>query len=294
MLAVIVPVYRPSLVDFERISWDSISKKLRHHQIIWVGPESLPNDSFARSSGFQFVGFPSAHFSSRVSYSRLLMSRRFYATFAEFSHILIAQLDSLVLSGNIEAWMRSGLDFVGSPLRSGYGLTSETGYGPGLNGGLSLRRTDSALRVLTSSRTRRIALRPAFRMESRLARRVVRTVRDGLLFNYSSWPARVRLPRINEDLYWSCLVPATHPWFSVPEPSRARTFAVDASNGWEQEHYRQLCDLVGIHAFQKLPASVIGEIGSTRAQDKVGRRRPSSVQGHGPNFLRWPWGGVMS
>lgn len=264
MLAVVVPIHRVALQAHEKVAWESITATLHHHEIVWVGPDSLPQNSFARLSGFRFVAFPAKYFVSRLSYSRLLMSEEFFGTFVGYSHILIAQLDSLLLSDRLQPWMNSDFDFVGAPLRSGYGLSSATGFGPGLNGGLSLRRPDAALRVLTSTQSRRISFRQAFQMESVLSRKIVRTVRDGLLFNFAGWPAGLRHPRINEDLYWSHLVPAAHPWFSVPWPDNARDFAADASNGWPREHYEKLEGLIGIHAFQKLPEGVVDALRNNR------------------------------
>lgn len=260
MLAVIVPVYRAILDAHELVAWESITSKLRRHEIIWIGPDALRRESFYRSSGFKFAPFVDSHFASRRSYSQLLTSSHFYLTFAKYSHILIAQLDSLIVSDNVQPWLDSEFDFVGAPLRAGYGLTPGADFGPGLNGGLSLRRVEAALRVLASPQKRRIPLGQAYAMESSPVRRVVRTVRDGMLFNYSSRGGRLRRPRINEDLYWSHIVPRTNPWFSVPCPSVASRFATDASNGWPHEHYRQLGGLIGIHAFQKLPTSLVEEM----------------------------------
>lgn len=264
MLVVVVPTHRAALQAHEKVAWKSITATLHNREIVWVGPDSLPRSAFARLSGFRYITFPAEYFVSRLAYSRLLLSEEFFRTFLDYSHILITQLDTLLLSDCLQTWMKSDFDFVGAPLRSGYGLTAAHDFGPGLNGGLSLRRPDAALRVLTSTQLRRISFRQAFSMESDFSRRIVRSVRDGILFNFADRPARLRRPRINEDLYWSHLVPAAHPWFSVPRPDVAQHFAVDASNRWPREHYEKLEGLVGIHAFQKLPEGVVDALRDSR------------------------------
>jgi len=64
-------------------------------------------------------------------------------------------------------------------------------------------------------------------MESSLKLKVVRFIRDGLLFNYKK--PRFLNPIINEDLFWSYVVPGMYRWFKVPTPDISKGFAFDVN-----------------------------------------------------------------
>jgi hypothetical protein len=53
------------------------------------------------------------------SYSELLLEREFYAHFEEYEHILICQLDAILI-GNISKLPSSEFDYIGSPWEFGY------------------------------------------------------------------------------------------------------------------------------------------------------------------------------
>lgn len=258
-VVVAIPIYRNYLTPSERLALRAMRKVLKSRAVCFVVPHGLRNDEANRIFGSQLhsvKSFSANNFASRRTYSQLLLNKDFFAKFESHQYVLIAQLDALVIRDTLDEWIGREFDFVGSPLRQNYGLSSRSGAGPGMNGGLSLRRIESAMRVLSSRRIRRIRFRVALGMERNPIRFAIRTLRDGLVFNYAS---TLQVPRINEDLYWSYLVPAAHSWFRVPTQEVAAEFAFDAANLWPMS--AQLSsELLGIHAFELLPISVVRDV----------------------------------
>jgi len=144
---IIVPIYRSALSGDEQISLSSIRKHLSGYGICFVAPDSLHLDEVIQN-GESVERFPDCYFSGIEGYNRLLKSSAFYERFINFESILIAQLDCLILSDSLHKWITGGFDYLASPWFKGFAKE----HGPGLwrvgNGGLSLRRVKSHLRVL--------------------------------------------------------------------------------------------------------------------------------------------------
>lgn len=250
-LAVVIPLYTTLLDRWASLALRSAESVFSRRQIVFVGPHDVAKSPLAttlRTRGCIVLGLESHHFASRSTYNSMLLQPDFFRMFVEFDYILLFQLDAFALRDTLDYWMSLNFDFIGAPLRRSYGRTGSAGVGPGLNGGLSLRRVDSALRVLGSSRGRRIRMRDAAAMERHPRLWVIRTVRDGLIFNFSSGR---RAPKVNEDLYWSYFAPRANPWFRVPNADVARGFACDAANNWPSRlEFSQTT--IGIHAVHRL------------------------------------------
>jgi hypothetical protein len=145
-LGVVVPVYRTPLSDDERVSMRHLEHFLPEAEKTLVMPETL---DFGRQ-GYREERFVPAYFDGLAAYNRFMLSKDFYARFAEYDYILVYQLDAIILSSDIERFLALGVDFLGAPwiAYDGGGAPYLTGVG---NGGFSLRRV-SAFRRLVESR----------------------------------------------------------------------------------------------------------------------------------------------
>ena len=173
--------------------------------------------------------FDDSYFKSVKQYSRLLTSKVFYQSLSQYSHICICQLDVLSIRDNLDFWMTQPWDFIGAPMFEGYGKTRSRVFLPTLNGGFSLRKVDSALRVLEEVKFRYSKLADLYTMESNFFLKSVRVLRDGLIFNYDHPRLRPIMP---EDLFWTYITPRNHEWFKIPDPDTARLFAFDKHPKW--------------------------------------------------------------
>ena len=148
-IAVVIPTYKDELNALEKISLDRCRKILGRYPIIFAAPEKnfsyvAPNESVAN--------FPPEFFQSIKTYSNLMMSPQFYATFGQFDYILIHQLDAFVFYDALENFCRLGYDFIGAPWPR-YAWSSERSpKTPQVgNGGLSLRKVSAFQKLLTEA-----------------------------------------------------------------------------------------------------------------------------------------------
>lgn len=224
--AVVVPIYRRELSPEERMSLRHLETYLGRYDRYFVAPESLS----PRRPGFQVAGFADDWFKSVDTYSRLLLSAFFYRTFSRYQYILVYQLDSLVFSDALSRWCEAGYDYIGAPWLTDP-KNPERGLSRAGNGGLSLRRISSVLKVLESARPRAqpIALWRDFLSASlpdlapyqwlkRL--RVLREIRRGV-----GWYADHYT--LNEDRFWSDRAALFFPGFRVAPPGVALRFAFE-------------------------------------------------------------------
>ena len=149
-IAIVVPIYKSQLTSDEHVSINSFLKHLKGHDFHAVVPEHLVNRVKNLPECFKYTPFPSPYFQNRDSYSRLLLSKEFYAAFQKYDYILIAQTDALVLSSDLQAWREKACDYIGAPWANNFKTHLGVEFEGVGNGGFSLRNVASALRVLNA------------------------------------------------------------------------------------------------------------------------------------------------
>ncbi|MEM9291335.1 MAG: DUF5672 family protein [Acidobacteriota bacterium] len=230
-VAVVIPVWRSPLSEDELLSVRSWWAHLSSYPTVLLAPQGFDPQTLAASetpdepsrNALEALirqpveSFEPSWFESRQSYNHLLMTEGFYRRFEKAGHLLIFQLDCLAFSGDLGPFLDAETDYVGAPWfldpqRAEAGL-SRIG-----NGGLSLRRVDAALAVLTSQRYRQqpvpwlgtrpgqlfgpISDRPSWRRRARILREIRRGV-----------PWYCRHYGQNEDHFWSDRAPLFDPDF---------------------------------------------------------------------------------
>jgi hypothetical protein len=213
-VAVVVPAFRERLGDDELISL----RHLRAHLGAYDGFVFCPESLDLKLPDLVPVRLDDRHFRTHRGYSRLMLSSAFYRRFEGYEFVLVHQLDCLVFSDDLPRWCGEAYDYVGAPWvrRAANGGLFFSGVG---NGGLSLRRVESFLRVIESWRRPLARAVVAGRHAGELARRIVRD------------PRRVRqLVRdryVYEDKFWSLEAPRLVPEFRIPPAQVAVSFAFE-------------------------------------------------------------------
>lgn len=146
-LAVIVPLYSFQLSENEIVSLNQVKTILDKYDIIAITPPNLSvnNKYFTRTESFS-----PDFFTSIEAYNRLMLSPDFYRRFQDYEYILIYQLDAFVFSDQLSYFCNLGYDYIGAPWLHGifnYIDSSHYLWHVG-NGGLSLRRVESFIRIL--------------------------------------------------------------------------------------------------------------------------------------------------
>ncbi len=156
---VVVPVYQPVLNELEQFSLDYSLRVLASREVCFIGPQPLDRSYYAqRYAHVPYRAYSPASFRSIAGYNRLLLDKAFYAGFERYDHILILQVDAIVIRDDLDRWCASPFDYVGAPWPDGVELLVNAGQFEGDkgkrvrahvgNGGLSLRRISACLRLL--------------------------------------------------------------------------------------------------------------------------------------------------
>ena len=185
--------------------------------------------------------FPDEFFSGIAGYNRLLKSSGFYKRFKSYDYILIAQLDCLIFSSNLEEWMERGWDYLAAPWFKGFSEDHTRGIWRVGNGGLSLRKVASYLQVLKHSvsagsiypRWGHYAWKPPFQsMEAGFYQKVSALHGINPFARKHSVEDELNRFLYNEDVFWAIEAPKFDPAFRVAPAEDALPFAFEVSPRW--------------------------------------------------------------
>jgi hypothetical protein len=255
---IVVPIYRPDLTADEEVSLGSIRKHLSRYGICFVAPESLDLSAIQRD-GESTERFPDEFFSGIEGYNRLLKSSGFYERFTHSDYILIAQLDCLIFSSSLNEWMDRGWDYLAAPWFKGFSEDHAAGLWRVGNGGLSLRRVESYLRVLRQPviagsiypRWGHCAWRPPLESwESGLYQKVSALNRINPFTRKYSVEDELRKFPYNEDVFWAIEALKFDPSFRLAPAEEALPFAFEVSPRWSLEQTKGKLPF-GCHAWAR-------------------------------------------
>lgn len=115
---VVVPLYKTSLNDFERISLCRSLDVLKNHRFSIISPENLdlaPIEPMFDSVDYDIRRFDPDFFRGVQGYNRLMLSSNFYDAFSDCKYILICQTDVFVFSDQLLFWCEKDYDYIGAP-----------------------------------------------------------------------------------------------------------------------------------------------------------------------------------
>lgn len=228
---IVTPVYKLPLKEDEKLCLGSIEKHLHGYDQAFIIPRRLLQEVQRVAQVQQVIPFDDHFFADISGYNDLMLSGFFYEQFSEYEYILIAQLDSLVLSDQLELWCEKGWDYIGAPWMKNYGYQETSEFMAVGNGGFSLRNVSSALEVLNSKVQGEFLNLP--KKDTKLWARkspkrflpgnIIRTIgknqriEDFLQLHY----------RGNEDVFWGKYASLAKGDFRVPGPMVALQFAFE-------------------------------------------------------------------
>ena len=227
---VVIPIYKSAQSTVETLSIERAVQTLARHAICFVGPRHLLShltelsQRYHHGEQISVCTFDDRYFAGIKGYNALMRSRRFYAAFSGFSHILIAQTDTLVLRDELNAWCAQDYAYIGAPWFVGGSQPQQPLEFMGVgNGGFSLRRVADFLRVLDGMHRIPNFIKSRQRVPTAWAR-LVRRLKHEWVLAYNRAPF---FPSSNEDFFWGILVPAACPFFRVPGLAAASRFAFE-------------------------------------------------------------------
>lgn len=232
-VAIMVPLSnRPGFTEDEQISLRHLRHFLGHYDKYAIAPPGLDVDL----PDFTILRFDDHYFGSAQNHKRLLFSPVFYRAFSGYEFLLTYHLDALVFSDQLLTWCERGFDFIGPPWvkhpDAPYaGMTHIEGRVG--NGGFSLKRVSSFLKVLCSTR-RAVEPRDHWR-HVRAQAKSLRAQAKGALeyvllhssrYNNAQW--EVARWRKNEELFWDRRAKHYYPDFRIATVEEALPFGFEA------------------------------------------------------------------
>lgn len=258
-VSIVVPIYKIELSQKELESINRTRKILATYDIHFILPFRFKKIPFSFiSKNADFVHYVDDYFLSGITgYNRLLLNLEFYKLFKEYEYILICQLDVYVLKDDLAYWVNKKFSFVGAPIIDLKDKNQHLKLGN--NGGFSLRNVSDSISVLLSLNWRYCDLTSLLKSENSYLMKIYRLIVNGLIFNYKWSPLA---PILNEDIFWSVIVPNKFSFFKIPELGDSVKFAFDANPKYFFElNQKQLP--MAIHAWCKYDLMFVESLIST-------------------------------
>ncbi len=144
-MAIAVPLSnRAELTPDEQISLNHLVRFLGQYDKYVV----IPNSLRIHISSFDVKRFPEKFFGSVSAHTRLMLSSVFYDAFSMYKYILVYHPDALVFSDQLRQWCETDMDFIAPPWITRSPEGKPIGFSRCGNGGFSLRKVQSFLRVI--------------------------------------------------------------------------------------------------------------------------------------------------
>ncbi|RZL49506.1 MAG: hypothetical protein EOP00_06895 [Pedobacter sp.] len=214
---VVIPLHqKPNAIELAFLENGLVQTK-GFKQVI-IAPEGLIVDhSFGTLEQLEVKRFAKHYFDGIAGYNHLLLSKGFYAAFGLYDYMLIHQADVYLFKNELPTWCNKDYDYIGAPFyrpdklnrNAAYNFLQKTKlsfkknkiygdrYNKVGNGGLSLRKISTALKVLEM-------------------------VNQPLINQY----IKSQGDEFNEDIFWSLEAPQVVD-FKIPLMNEGMQFAVE-------------------------------------------------------------------
>ncbi|RYE22507.1 MAG: hypothetical protein EOP45_08110 [Sphingobacteriaceae bacterium] len=264
-VCVVIPVYKNffRLADTEIISWRQCLAVLNAHEICLACPVSLDVSDYVielqkQSISYHVTQFPASSFADIEGYNQLMLSKSFYQRFIDYNYILTYQLDAYIFKDDLAKWCELDYSYVGAPWFEGFnpGPADARLWKVG-NGGFTLRKVSSCLRVLTtfsSIWTQSEVIKWYFRYGRKQGLKSVPKILKRLFVgNNTHWffnDFYLLRERFQEDYFWGVVCSEKFDWYKVPSPQEALKFSFEVAprRMYELNSYQLP---VGCHAWEK-------------------------------------------
>lgn len=146
-VCIVIPIYKTAPSGNELCSISRCMEIFNGRDIAYIAPMGLDIAAYPQA---RVVRFNRLYFSSVESYSELCRSKELYSAFSEYEYILIYQPDCWVFEDRLDEFTALGYDYIGAPWFGVRDISTGRPLEDGLvgNGGLSLRKTETFLRLV--------------------------------------------------------------------------------------------------------------------------------------------------
>lgn len=261
---IVIPIYKEILSETDIISLKQCLKILSKYHIVFITNKKLDCSAYIEicrkyNTDFSFEYFHYCYSFGINGYNALLLSKKFYTRFKNYTYILIYQLDAYVFRDELDYWCGQGYDYIGAPWMSIKSILDTPKFGNHYNltvgnGGFSLRKIGSF--IMFSPKIQHIhflcLIITLFNILGEKSKKniVYRLIR------YISFPLKLIVNKLNiitdskkhEDVAWSKLLQNCG---NIPSGDIAALFAFEVFADYLYEEYTNRKLPFGCHAWTK-------------------------------------------
>ena len=163
-------------------------------------------------------------------FNRLKIDPFLYKRYKNYKFIMFYELDAWVFKDELSYWCDRNYDYLGAPWYEGFPNANASSKSIGVgNGGFSLRKVKSHLRVLNSfSYIQRLGyfyyLLTAYPLSFRTLYYILQhiTIKNNTFYLFNNY-------QLNEDVFWGIVAKKNFKWFTVPAVEVALKFSVEVA-----------------------------------------------------------------
>lgn len=257
-IVIAIPIYKTRINLMEATSLRQLIKITNgKYSIRLIAPKDLDVSCYMNIIPETFdvttEEFPKEFFIGIEGYNKLWVNQILYERINAWKYVLIYHLDAFLFSDDLEAWCEEGYDSIGAPIYEFNGTNNPVKYLGTGNGGFCMRNIASCLKVLNQNKIV-YTLKDIkgdflkYNFKGRISRCLYYIDMISTMGSRSS-SNRNRI-RVNEDYFWSVLVPASYLWFKVPERLTAAKFSLEYNH---ENLYRENDNIMpfGCHGWYK-------------------------------------------
>jgi Protein of unknown function (DUF5672) len=231
LAAIAVPLAeKPDLTDEEKISIKHLETYLGHFDRYLIQPQGM---NFTLR-GFKVMKFARNFFGSLLAHRSLLFSEIFYKKFENYKFVLIYHTDALVFSDNLSYWCGKNYDYIGPPWiphKEAPYAGNPNFEGKVGNGGFSLRKVDSFLKVINSKKYWKNPVYNLFKVyrENSGTAKVKRTIKSLQMFipHLNGVKQEMISSRMKDHLFWADRAAHYYPPFRIAPLDEALRFGFE-------------------------------------------------------------------
>jgi len=237
---IVIPVYKNEPNRDESKSFKQGVKVLIEHQICIVTYKDLDISYYINilkkaNALFSVEFFSSEYFKSISGYNQLMLSLDFYQRFSKYSYLLLYQLDAWVFEDKLNYWCQQGYDYIGAPWFEEGDLVFNNFIIIGVgNGGFSLRKVSSAIKVLKSIK-RIVPYSTIWNLsvfkKLNIRGKIYSSIKLWLAIFYfrNNTSYLINNCNLNEDYFWSELVSNLFNFYKIPSGEIAMNFSFEVN-----------------------------------------------------------------
>ncbi len=226
---ILIIAHKELLTETEKESLKQCFSVLNKHPIRLICPKGLNVNEYLKiAPNAQFDFIDPKWQSNYTMFGRLKIVPFLYKKYRQYQYILFYELDAWVFRDELQYWCNKGYDYIGAPWLEGWKnpLPDAKIMGIG-NGGFSLRKTESHLKVLRSFSYIR---KPKTLYKEFLSKKNLRsfltllsnlTVRNNTFILFNDY-------YLHEDVFWGIIVASNFKWYKIPTPEEALKFSIEA------------------------------------------------------------------